>query len=84
MVVDGGLIGNCSVPQLTSISNMPLLSSSCAESNLNGIYYADAPKAHKSTGILWETWLGDYSLKESTMMIRSREVWTTEGEPQDP
>uniref|UniRef100_A0A8D8AUW1 Techylectin-5B n=1 Tax=Culex pipiens TaxID=7175 RepID=A0A8D8AUW1_CULPI len=57
---------------------------SCAESNLNGVYYADDPKVHKSTGILWETWLGDYSLKESTMMIRSREVWTTEGEPLDP
>ncbi|KAL1403003.1 hypothetical protein pipiens_000931, partial [Culex pipiens pipiens] len=57
---------------------------SCAESNLNGVYYADDPKSHKSTGILWETWLGDYSLKESTMMIRSREVWTTEGEPLDP
>ncbi|XP_055639645.1 angiopoietin-2-like [Toxorhynchites rutilus septentrionalis] len=60
---------------------------SCAESNLNGIYYTDEPKSHKSTGILWETWLGDYSLKSSTMMVRPRDVWMTDNEetvPQDP
>ncbi|XP_062565293.1 angiopoietin-2-like isoform X2 [Armigeres subalbatus] len=61
---------------------------SCAESNLNGIYYAENPEAHKSTGILWETWLGDYSLKSTVMMIRPRDVWAPENDdfphPQDP
>ncbi|XP_055543901.1 angiopoietin-2-like [Wyeomyia smithii] len=60
----------------------------CAESNLNGKYYVDNPKSHKSTGILWETWLGDYSLKSSSMMIRSRENWNgasdDQRQPQDP
>nr|XP_029718455.1 angiopoietin-2-like [Aedes albopictus] len=61
---------------------------SCAESNLNGIYYAENPRSHKSTGILWEPWLGDYSLKSTIMMIRPRDMWNTEDEsvpsPQDP
>ncbi|XP_053691325.1 angiopoietin-2-like [Sabethes cyaneus] len=60
----------------------------CAESNLNGKYYTDNPKSHKYTGILWETWLGDYSLKSSTMMIRPRENWSDDNDdrvhPQDP
>ncbi|XP_021712214.1 angiopoietin-2-like [Aedes aegypti] len=61
---------------------------SCAESNLNGIYYAENPSSHQSTGILWEPWLGDYSLKSTVMMIRPRDVWATDDEnssqPQDP
>ncbi|XP_058056113.1 angiopoietin-2 [Anopheles bellator] len=63
---------------------------SCAESNLNGKYYLDYPRSHKSTGVLWESWLGDYSLKSSTMMIRPKDVWNKEDEtsdaeaPQDP
>uniref|UniRef100_A0A182JMY0 Fibrinogen C-terminal domain-containing protein n=1 Tax=Anopheles atroparvus TaxID=41427 RepID=A0A182JMY0_ANOAO len=63
---------------------------SCAESNLNGKYYLEHPRAHKSTGILWETWLGDYSLKSVKMMIRPKDVWNkdedvAEGDtPQDP
>ncbi|XP_058117507.1 angiopoietin-2-like [Anopheles ziemanni] len=64
---------------------------SCAESNLNGKYYLENPRAHKSTGILWETWLGDYSLKSVKMMIRPKDVWNKDDEvssdaetPQDP
>uniref|UniRef100_A0A1S4GCF9 Fibrinogen C-terminal domain-containing protein n=2 Tax=Anopheles gambiae TaxID=7165 RepID=A0A1S4GCF9_ANOGA len=49
---------------------------SCAESNLNGKYYLEHPRSHKSTGILWESWLGDYSLKAAKMMIRPKDAWT--------
>ena len=43
---------------------------SCFESNLNGEYYTD-PKANGYyRGIIWELWLGDYSLKSARMMIR--------------
>lgn len=41
----------------------------CLESNLNGRYSVDPLNTHY-TGIIWEQWLGDYSLKASTMMIR--------------
>ncbi|XP_049547807.1 angiopoietin-1-like [Anopheles darlingi] len=63
---------------------------SCAESNLNGKYYLENPRAHKSTGILWESWLGDYSLKSSLIMIRPKDAWNRDEEssaaesPQDP
>ncbi|XP_050082492.1 angiopoietin-2-like [Anopheles aquasalis] len=63
---------------------------SCAESNLNGKYYLENPRAHKLTGILWESWLGDYSLKSSIIMIRPKDAWTRDEEssaaeaPQDP
>ncbi|XP_055607657.1 angiopoietin-2-like isoform X2 [Uranotaenia lowii] len=58
---------------------------SCLESNLNGIYYTSDPRAHRSTGILWETWLGDYSLKSTIMMVRPRESSEDEDrQPQDP
>uniref|UniRef100_U5ET44 Putative ficolin n=1 Tax=Corethrella appendiculata TaxID=1370023 RepID=U5ET44_9DIPT len=46
----------------------------CCESNLNGIYFNN-PKGHKYRGILWESWLGDYSLKSSKMMIRPKDAW---------
>uniref|UniRef100_A0A182PGU2 Fibrinogen C-terminal domain-containing protein n=1 Tax=Anopheles epiroticus TaxID=199890 RepID=A0A182PGU2_9DIPT len=48
---------------------------SCAASNLNGKYYLENPRSHKSTGILWESWLGDYSLKAAKMMIRPKDTW---------
>lgn len=54
----------------------PLFAHSCAESNLNGKYYLEHPRSHKSTGILWESWLGDYSLKAAKMMIRPKDTWT--------
>lgn len=41
----------------------------CLESNLNGKYSQDPHTTHY-TGIIWEQWLGDYSLKATTMMIR--------------
>ncbi|XP_059608826.1 angiopoietin-related protein 7-like [Phlebotomus argentipes] len=44
----------------------------CGESNLNGKYFKD-PRIGKFTGILWEHWLGNYSLKSSKMLIRPRQ-----------
>jgi hypothetical protein len=44
-------------------------------------------------GIIWERWLGDYSLAKSKMMIRPKEVWFNNdeelyespiGSPDDP
>lgn len=48
--------------------------SSCAESNLNGVY-CDEPLGNNYHGIFWEHWLGDYSLKASKMMVRPKDVW---------
>lgn len=48
--------------------------SSCAESNLNGVY-CDEPLGNDYHGIFWEHWLGDYSLKASKMMVRPKDVW---------
>lgn len=47
---------------------------SCTEANLNGIY-RDTPRGHNYNGIVWEHWLGDYSLKSAKMMIRPRDLW---------
>ncbi|XP_035897719.1 angiopoietin-2-like isoform X1 [Anopheles stephensi] len=52
----------------------------CAASNLNGKYYLENPRDHKHTGILWESWLGDYSLKAAKMMIRPRDAWNRDEE----
>lgn len=41
----------------------------CLESNLNGKYFTD-PLSSKYTGIIWEHWLGDYSLSSTKLMIR--------------
>lgn len=41
----------------------------CLESNLNGLYF-DKPFNNSFAGIVWEHWLGDYSLSGTTMMIR--------------
>lgn len=55
----------------------------CLESNLNGKYSRDPLNTHY-TGIIWEQWLGDYSLKATTMMIRPvgpvRGLWIDEDE----
>uniref|UniRef100_A0A1Y9H2C0 Fibrinogen C-terminal domain-containing protein n=1 Tax=Anopheles dirus TaxID=7168 RepID=A0A1Y9H2C0_9DIPT len=56
---------------------------SCAESNLNGKYYLEDPHSHKSTGILWESWLGDYSLKAAKMMIRPKDSWSKDEDTSD-
>jgi len=45
---------------------------SCFESNLNGEYFSNPQSNGYYRGIIWELWLGDYSLKETRMMIRRR------------
>ncbi|XP_063868844.1 uncharacterized protein LOC135104951 isoform X4 [Scylla paramamosain] len=42
---------------------------SCFESNLNGEYYTH-PREHEYRGIIWEMWLGDYSLWATEIKIR--------------
>ena len=44
--------------------------SSCFEANLNGEYFSDPTDNGYYRGIIWELWLGDYSLQETKMMIR--------------
>lgn len=46
---------------------------SCFESNLNGEYQEDPEDNDYYHGIIWELWRGDYSLKSSKMMIRSKD-----------
>ncbi|RZC36978.1 fibrinogen-like protein 1, partial [Asbolus verrucosus] len=43
---------------------------SCFESNLNGIYYNKPKNNGYFSGIIWEHWLGNYSLKKTTMMVK--------------
>lgn len=58
----------------------------CLESNLNGKYSGDPLNTHY-TGIIWEQWLGDYSLKATAMMIRPvgpvRGLWIDEDEEEE-
>ncbi|XP_050736212.1 uncharacterized protein LOC127008350 isoform X2 [Eriocheir sinensis] len=42
---------------------------SCFESNLNGEYHT-RPSEHQYRGIIWEMWLGDYSLRATEMKVR--------------
>ena len=42
---------------------------SCFESNLNGEYYTQ-PWEHQYRGIIWEMWLGDYSLRATEIKVR--------------
>lgn len=52
---------------------------SCAESNLNGVYHNE-PKSNHSmnfSGIFWEHWLGDYSLKATKMMVRPKDSFNS-------
>eukprot|EP00092_Neocalanus_flemingeri_P027836 GFUD01030219.1.p1 GENE.GFUD01030219.1~~GFUD01030219.1.p1 ORF type:complete len:765 (-),score=159.24 GFUD01030219.1:331-2625(-) len=46
---------------------------SCFESNLNGEYFLDPDDNGYYRGIIWELWLGDYSLKAAKMMIRPKD-----------
>lgn len=46
---------------------------SCFESNLNGEYFTDPDDNGYYRGIIWELWLGDYSLKAVKMMIRPKD-----------
>lgn len=50
--------------------------SSCIEANLNGVYRL-SPRNNNYVGIVWEKWLGDYSLKATKMMIRPKVEWPT-------
>ena len=47
---------------------------SCFESNLNGEYFEVGEDNGYYRGIVWELWLGDYSLKSAVMMVRPREL----------
>lgn len=49
---------------------------SCIEANLNGVYRFN-PLNNNYVGIVWEKWLGDYSLKATKMMIRPKIEWPT-------
>ena len=49
-----------------------LFTFSCFESNLNGEYQEDPEDNDYYHGIIWELWRGDYSLKTSKLMIRSK------------
>lgn len=55
---------------------------SCIEANLNGIYRVD-PFNNNYVGVIWEKWLGDYSLKATKMMIRPKVNWTNRNESED-
>ena len=37
---------------------------------MNGEYFSDPEDNGYYRGIIWELWLGDYSLKETRMMVR--------------
>lgn len=68
-VEDGGSTGE----NLKTLWPLLLFSfSSCFESNLNGEYFSNPQSNGYYRGIIWELWLGDYSLKETRMMIRRR------------
>ncbi|XP_068220341.1 uncharacterized protein [Palaemon carinicauda] len=43
---------------------------SCFESNLNGEYYINPEDNDYYRGIIWELWLGDYSLKATEIKVR--------------
>ena len=47
---------------------------SCFESNLNGEYFLVGEDNGYYRGIVWELWLGDYSLKSALMMVRPKEL----------
>lgn len=46
------------------------LQSSCFESNLNGDYFTSPKDNDYYRGIIWELWLGDYSLRATEIKIR--------------
>ena len=49
---------------------------SCFEANLNGEYFPHNSDNGYYRGIIWELWLGDYSLKSAQMMIRPDDFHT--------
>jgi len=57
---------------------------SCFEANLNGEYFSDPLDNGYYRGIIWELWLGDYSLKSAKMMVRPRDWSGVVPVPPDP
>lgn len=55
---------------------------SCIEANLNGVYRFN-PLNNNYVGIIWEKWLGDYSLKTTKMMIRPKVNWSRKSQAAD-
>ena len=70
MVGAGGSTGDRLKPNGTQSA---VYNFSCFEANLNGEYFEDPTENGYYRGIIWELWLGDYSLKETRMMIRPGE-----------
>jgi hypothetical protein len=59
--------------QSLSLLTLPLLTlllASCFESNLNGEYFAAEEDNGYYRGIVWELWLGDYSLAAAELLVR--------------
>ncbi|XP_017768499.1 PREDICTED: angiopoietin-related protein 7-like [Nicrophorus vespilloides] len=57
---------------------------SCFEANLNGMYRDVSEDAGYYGGIIWEPWLGNYSLKRSEMMVRRLPYRRGTDVPEDP
>ncbi|KAJ8972732.1 hypothetical protein NQ314_000053 [Rhamnusium bicolor] len=51
----------------------------CFESNLNGVYSKKPNGNNYFRGIIWEHWLGNYSLKKSVMMVKLKRKIDSEG-----
>ncbi|KAI4460014.1 fibrinogen/tenascin/angiopoeitin [Holotrichia oblita] len=45
---------------------------SCFEANLNGVYHRNPNSSEYYRGIIWEHWLGNYSLKKTQMMVQPK------------
>ena len=54
---------------------------SCFESNLNGEYFTVGEDNGYYRGIVWELWLGDYSLKSAVMMVRPQDMSSSTTSP---
>lgn len=52
---------------------------SCIDANLNGVYQS-TPYNNNYIGIIWDRWLGDYSLKSAKMLIRPKIPFNEEPE----
>lgn len=69
MEEDGGSTGPKTFLELPNVIFL-----SCFESNLNGEYFLVGEDNGYYRGIVWELWLGDYSLKSALMMVRPKEL----------
>ncbi|XP_066985122.1 uncharacterized protein [Macrobrachium rosenbergii] len=57
---------------------------SCFESNLNGEYYINPEDNDYYRGIIWELWLGDYSLKATEIKVRPASFSNGSQDADDP